>query len=169
MTDERTRRPRITEVKRQLDGSEQRFDCELVHRSAALVIVCYEMRRADQRPDRWLDSYGFFWPRRPYNCYHIVRPQSGEVVLSRFDLLRDVDLGTPGEVGYTDLLLDLRVERDGPRWEDDDELAEAVAAGRVTAAERAHIERVRGVLDRGHGRIIAEVRRTLTSLGRLPR
>ena len=84
-------------------------------------------------------------------------------------MLRDVDLGILGEVGYTDLLLDLRVERDGLRWEDDDELAEAVAAGRVTAAELAHVERARGVLERGHGRIIAEVRRTLTSLGRFSR
>jgi hypothetical protein len=169
VTIERTGRSRITEVKRQLDGTEQRFDCELVHRSASLVVVCYEMRRADDQPDRWLDSYGFFWPRRPYNCYHIVRPASGKVVLSRFDVLRDVDLGILGEVGYTDLLLDLRVERDGLRWEDDDELAEAVAAGRVTAAELAHVERARGVLERGHGRIIAEVRRTLTSLGRFSR
>jgi hypothetical protein len=169
VTNERTSRERIIEVKRQLDGSEQRFDCELVHRSPSLVIVCYEMRRANQPADRWLDSYGFFWPRRPYNCYHIVRPTNGEALLSRFDVLRDVDLATPGEVGYTDLLLDLRVERDGPRWEDDDELAEAVAGGSVTAAELAHVERARGVLDRGHGRIIAEVRRTLTSLGRIAR
>jgi hypothetical protein len=168
VTSERIGGPRITEVKRQLDGTEQRFDCELVHRSSSMVVVCYEMRRADD-PERWLDSYGFFWPRRLYNCYHIVRPASGEVRLSRFDVLRDVDLGTPGEVGYTDLLLDLRVERDGPRWDDDDELEKAVAAGRVTMAEQAHIERARGVLVRGHGRIIAEVRRTLTSLDRIPR
>lgn len=164
MSDEAASRPRITEVKRQLDGSEQRFDCELVHRTPSLVVVCFEMRRPGGR----LDSYGFFWPRRPYNCYHIVRPESGEAVLSRFDVLRDVDLTTPGEAGYTDLLLDLRVERDGPRWEDEDELAEAVADGRVTAAELEHIERARGVLERGHGRIIAEVRRMLRALGRIP-
>ncbi len=164
MSEERASRPRIIEVKRRLDGSEQRFDCELVQHTPSLVVVCFEMRRPGGR----LDSYGFFWPRRPYNCYHIVRPESGEAVLSRFDVLRDVDLRTPGEVGYTDLLLDLRVGRDGPRWEDEDELVAAVADGRVTAPELARIERARRVLERGHGRIIAEVRRTLRALGRLP-
>lgn len=164
MSDERASRPRIIELKRRLDGSEQRFDCEFVQRTPSLVVVCFEM----QRPAGRLDSYGFFWPRRPYNCYHIVRPESGEAVLSRFDVLRDVDVRTPGEVGYTDLLLDLRVGSDGPRWEDEDELAAAVADGRVTASELARIERARGVLDRGHGRIIVEVRRTLRALGRLP-
>ena len=143
MSDERASRPRIVEVKRRLDGSEQRFDCELVQRTPSLVVVCFEM----QRPAGRLDSYGFFWPRRPYNCYHIVRPESGEAVHSRFDVLRDVDVRTPGEVGYTDLLLDLWVGPDGARWEDEDDVAAAVRSGLLSDADRARIERARAVLD----------------------
>ena len=166
----REHEPRIVEVKRRLDGSADRFECELVEHTRWRVMVCFRIPptqffgRAMER----FDSYGLFWRRRPYNCYYIVRPDSGALVLARFDVVRDVELDVPGEVSYSDLLLDLSVRRGVALWEDEDELAEAIAAGLLSDADRVRIERSRAVLERGHRRIAAEVRRLLMGLGRLP-
>lgn len=163
---------RIVEVKRRLDGSEERFDCELVHRTPWLVAVLFQMRPPRYRSE--LDSYGLFWRRRPYNCYYAVRSGHSEAVFTRFDVVRDVDVTEASgaaslEVRYTDLLLDLWVGSDGARWEDEDEVAAAVRDGLLSEADRARIERARAVLDGGgHLRVAAEVRRLLRSLGRLP-
>ncbi len=169
---------RIVEVKRRLDGSEERFECELVHRTPALVVVCLRVEPGafglrSAAAEGTLDSYGLFWRRRPYNCYHMVRPESGDAVITRFDVLRDVEIDVPGEVRYTDLFLDLRIEHGAARretvlWEDEDEVAAAARDGLLSPADRGRIDRARAVLDRGHTRITAEVRRLLRSLGRLP-
>jgi predicted RNA-binding protein associated with RNAse of E/G family len=108
----------------------------------------------------------------------MVRPESGEAVITRFDVVRDVEIDAPGEVRYTDLFLDLRIEHGAARretapwetvsWEDEDEVAAAARAGLLSPADRRRIDRARAVLDRGHARITAEVRRLLRSLGRLP-
>lgn len=160
---------RIIEVKRRLDGSEERFDCELVHRTPWLVVVCFRVERPlSGLSDGPIDSYGCFWRRRPYGCYHMVRPESGEALVTRFDVVRDVLLDGPGEVRWTDLLLDLRVQGGVARWEDEDEVAEAVRDGLLGFADRDRIARARAVLERGHPRVTAEVRRLLRALGRLP-
>ncbi|MSQ36015.1 MAG: DUF402 domain-containing protein [Dehalococcoidia bacterium] len=151
----------IVEVKRRLDGSEARFGCELVARTASALVVRYRFRDAGGP----VDSYGWFWPRRPYLCYYMVRPRTGRLVAVRFDVVRDVELGAPGEVRYRDLLLDLWVRDGVATWEDDDELAAATAAGLLTFADRARIERARRTLARGHVRIAADLRRALVALG----
>jgi hypothetical protein len=71
------------------------------------------------------------------------------------------------EVRYTDLLLDLWVEGGIARWEDEDEVAEAAAAGRLDAADLARIERGRQLLVRRHRAVVGEVRWLLRELGRL--
>lgn len=167
----------IIEVKRHLDGRVQRFACELVHRTPWLVVVRYRVEHPPWGPPEAapLDSYGCFWRRRPYNCYHMVRPADGVEVVSRFDVVRDVRLGgvgaLPGEVSYTDLLLDLRVEPGPPlraRWEDEHEVAAATAVGTLSGDDLARIARARRVLERGHRRVIGELRDLLRELGRLP-
>ena len=166
-------RERIVEVKRRPGGGEQRFDCALVHRTPWLVVVLYRIERVRRGvPVAPLDSYGLFWRRRPYNCYHMVRPGSGEAVLSRFDVVRDIEFDAPGEVRYVDLLLDLRVAHgrggDVARWEDEDEVVAAVRSGLLSTADRVRIDRARAILGRRHARVTAEARRLLRSLGRLP-
>src|SRR6476646_7794274 len=59
----------ITEVKRRLDGTVARFDCELIARTRALVIAVYRFDDPQRGP---IDSYGLFWARLPYLCYHMV-------------------------------------------------------------------------------------------------
>ncbi|MSQ42150.1 MAG: DUF402 domain-containing protein [Dehalococcoidia bacterium] len=159
---------RVVEVKQRLDGRVERFDCELVERDRTRAVILFRIERPvfglREAP---LDSYGVFWRRRPYGCYHIVRPADGSPVVTRFDVVRDVELDAPGEVRYVDLLLDLRVERGAARWEDEAELAAAMRAGRIDASDHARVQRARRVLERGHVRITAEVRRLLRALGRL--
>lgn len=161
----------IIEVKRKLDGSEERFATELVHHSPSLLLVLF---RIDRGPDS-LDSYGCFWPRRPYGCYHIVRPpgapDAGREVLSRFDVLRDVEIDGD-EVRYLDLLLDLVVRVDAAgriktRWEDEDEVVAALASGLLDAAGGAYVAGARRTLERRHRRVVGEIRALLRRLGRI--
>jgi hypothetical protein len=160
------RRPPIVEVKRRLDGREQRFDCELVHRGATQVIVLYRVR--DSGGGRWpapLDSYGCFWPRRTYSCYYMVDPATDRFVLARFDVVRDVEV-LAAEVRYTDLMLDLWVESGGAaRWEDEAEVEDALHAGALTAADGGYIRRARATLEQGHERVLREIRWQLERLG----
>ena len=161
----------ITEVKRKLGGGEERFATELVHRSPSRLLVLYRIERGDDS----LDSYGCFWPRRPYGCYHIVRPpgtpDAGREVLSRFDVLTDLEV-VGDEVRYLDLLLDLLVRvspagRLSVRWEDEDEVEAALASGLLDAAGAAYIERARRTLERRHRRAVGEIRALLRRLGRI--
>jgi hypothetical protein len=157
----------ITEVKRRLDGSEQRFACELVTRTPALVVACY---RFEARAGFFaahtgtVDSYGLFWAGRPYLCYYMVRPTDGALLAARFDVVRDVRLHA-NEVRYTDLLLDLWIEGGVAHWQDEDEVAEAERLRRLAPADGARITRTRDLLARDHNRVVAEARRTLVTAG----
>lgn len=157
----------VTEVKRRLDGSEQRFACELVVQTPALVVARY---RFEARPGFFAthagptDSYGLFWARRLYLCYYMARPADGALLAARFDVLRDMRL-EGGEVRYTDLLLDLWVAEGVARWEDEEDVVEAERAGRLHPADSARIARTRDVLSRSHGRVIAEARQALRAAG----
>ena len=147
---------RIIEVKRRLDGSEQRFACELVRRTSSMVVALYRF----DSPGGPIDSYGCFWARRPYLCYYMVRRDDGREWVTRFDVVRDMRLSAD-EVRYTDLLLDLWVDEDGARWEDEDEVAAAARSGLLAAADLARIDRARVVLTRRQRAVVREVRRTL--------
>ncbi len=152
--------PSVVEVKRRLDGSEQRFDCELIERTASLVIARYRFE-GELGP---IDSYGCFWVRRPYLCYHMVHREDGREWVSRFDVVRDMRLG-PTEVSYTDLLLDLWVDADGARWEDEDEVEVATRAGILSTPDLERIERARDTLARRHRAVVREIRARLGLLG----
>ena len=143
---------RISEVKRKLDGTVQRFDCELITRTPSLVVALY--RFEDRRGP--VDSYGLFWARRPYLCYYLVPQDRGLQPRARFDVIRDMSLGAV-EVSYTDLILDLWVVDGALRWEDEAELNAATRSGLVSTADRADIDRARDILTRGHRRIVREV------------
>jgi predicted RNA-binding protein associated with RNAse of E/G family len=72
----------------------------------------------------------------------------------------------PPEVHYTDLLLDLWVDASGVRWEDDDELADALRAGTLTPSDVVRIEGARELISRRHRAIASEVRALLARLGK---
>jgi hypothetical protein len=155
----------LIEVKRRLAGTELRFECALLARSPRLLVALYRFEGA-RGP---VDSYGLFWPHRPYLCYAMYPVRGGPPVF-RFDVIRGLRVvappGAPLEVRYTDLLLDRWVEEGVPRWEDEDEVEAAVAAGRLLATDLARIDAARLTLERGHARILAEVEREVSSLER---
>jgi hypothetical protein len=161
--------PRVTEVKRHLDGRVGRFECELLARAPSLVVARFPLE-ARYGP---VDSYGFFWPRRSYLVYHLVPREVGEPVRSRFDVLRDmrIDEVSPdsgGEVSYIDLELDLWVTDGVARWEDEEDVTRGAHLGWLPAADLVRIARTRDLLSRRHPQIIREVRRMLAALGVRP-
>ncbi|MXZ62619.1 MAG: DUF402 domain-containing protein [Chloroflexi bacterium] len=160
--------PTVIEVKRHLDGREERFETELVYQARGAVIVRYAR---PESPWGLVDWYGWYWSERSYVCYHMVRaddaPGAGREVVTRFDVARDIEI-TDGEVHFRDLLLDLVVEDGVPHWEDEDEVAEARDSGLLSAADAAYVVRARRTLEQGHRRIVRDIRWLLTRLGRLP-
>lgn len=152
------------EVKRSFDGAhEQRFECELLESNRVRAIVLFRFERDGEA----LESYGFFWVRRAYNCYYAVRAGSEEWVFTRFDVVGDVEIdleATPPEVRYRDLLLDLWVDGTGARWEDAEEVEEAIEAGALSVADARRIASARAVLERGLSRVIAEARGELSRI-----
>ena len=160
--------PTVIEVKRHLDGREERYETEFVYRARGALVVLYRMPESRWGP---VDSYGCYWADRTYVCYHMVRaegsPDAGREVVTRFDVAREIEI-TDAEVRFLDLLLDCWVEDGVPRWEDEDEVAEARTSGLLGPANAAYIERARRTLTQGHGRIVRDIRWLLTRLGRLP-
>lgn len=158
----------VIEVKRHLDGREERFETEFVYRARGALVVLYRMPESPWGP---VDSYGCYWADRTYVCYHMVRPDiapdAGHEVVTRFDVARDIEI-TDDEVRFRDLLLDLVVVDGVPRWEDEDEVTEAVESGLLTRADAAYVVRARRTLEQGHARIVRDIRWLLTRLGRLP-
>jgi hypothetical protein len=160
---------RIIEVKRALDGAhpERRFECELIDASRHRVVVLFRF----ERDGRSIESYGLFWRRRAYDCYYVVPAGGGPPVFVRFDVVRDVEFALdldPPEVRYTDLLLDLWIEDGRARWEDDDEVVAAHAAGVLHASDLRTVEAIRALLDRRWRHVASEVRRLLRGLGAVP-
>lgn len=129
------------ERKRKADGTIHDYETELVHRDKTVVIVKFLMTRAGGPPRLPVSvpagtvSYGFFWPRRPYNVYRWVSPE-GVVLAHRFDAVTDVRI-TDESVDYRDLILDWWALPDDTLLEEDrDELEAAIAAGTISAGDQ---------------------------------
>ena len=155
---------RITEIKHHLDGRVERFDCRLVLRLAHVVVLRFDHPSA-LRPDarsipKGSRTYGFLWRRRPYLLYRIEGPD-GSLIAHRFDVVAAVHLGER-EVSYTDLLLDVWVDAAGKaRVEDEDEVADYIRRGQLSATHRMRIHRTRHLLLRRHAAIAREASRIL--------
>ncbi len=134
----------------------------------ARAVILYRIRRPVRGLPAPLDSYGFFWPRRPYICYRFVRPGDGSEAASRFDAVGRVELvppaaeGEAAEVRFEDLLLDLWVRpgsgpsgRDELLWEDEEELGAALAAGDIAPEAALRARRAGEILQRNQRRLRA--------------
>ena len=175
---------RLIEVKERLDGAEVRFEleCWLVEPE----VVVGRWLAGPENPFGAVEgtySWGIWWPRRPIGVYRIHAP-AGALLWYRLDVVEDVRVvagvagsGASGagmsadmEVRYRDLLLDARIQPAGEvSFEDEDEVAEALLAARLSSTQRWRIDWVRGVLgmrssevrgwaDRAIERAIVEVR-----------
>jgi predicted RNA-binding protein associated with RNAse of E/G family len=153
---------RFVEKKEKPGGKVLEYEVDLVHRSASVAIVRFEMKQGGGPPRLPIEvpagsvSYGYFWPRRPYSLYRWISPE-GDVVAHRFDAVTDVRM-TESEVAYRDLVLDWWVFPDDTLIEEDrDELEELLASGTITPAEAARAnEAARQVFSR-YRHIIDEV------------
>ena len=158
---------RITEVKRHLEGGAHRFDCELALRRPHLVVVLFRHWRARSAGGfsipRGSRTHGFFWRRRPYSLYRIVRPDGG-LIAHRYDIVGDVRLAER-EVSYLDLLLDIWIAPDGTvRFEDEDEVSDHVRRRLISRARAVDIERARALVLRRHATVAREAARLLERL-----
>ncbi|MSQ10736.1 MAG: DUF402 domain-containing protein [Dehalococcoidia bacterium] len=146
----------ITEIKRHLDGREERFDCDLLHRAPGLIVV--EFVPAPDSPffGRMSRSEGYFWAGRPYLMYRIFAVD-GTLAGYRFDACRDVRLGHDF-VEFTDLLLDFRVSSDGVfTVEDEDELEAALALGVLEEADYDLAQLARELVETGFAALLEEI------------
>ena len=154
----------VSEIKRHIDGREERFRLQLVVRRPHLVIGSYEHPRSRRSGGftfgRGSVSYGFFWRRRPYVMYRMLDPR-GRLVANRFDVVAEVRLAER-TVSYTDLLLDAWTTPDGSlRFEDEDEVADAVRQGLLSRTQLDRIEKTKDLLLRRHRAIAREATRLL--------
>ncbi len=155
---------RITEVKRHLDGREERFACDLVLRRPHVAVLRHVSERARYasgfRIPAGSRTLGFFWPRRPYVLYRIEAP-SGALIVHRFDVVEDVRIAG-GEVSYRDLLLDVCVDPAGrAAVDDEDEVADSARRGALSRAQAERIDATRALLLRRHGAIVREAVRLI--------
>ena len=134
------------EVKRALSGEERVYDCEQVAVSARLAVVRFVFAQPLTAGGITFPAggmtLGFFWRDRHYNLYHMLTADGGRIA-DRFDVIDHVRI-RPDGVRYDDLLLDVWRYADGRiAVEDEDEVREAVAAGRLSRERQAIIDRTR--------------------------
>lgn len=140
---------RIVEVKRHLDGREERFVCdvlELIEGERAVVRWRSVLERALEDgplriPPGPLVTLGYFWADRPYLVYRMMRPApDGTLLGHRFDICTDVAIGRE-EIRYLDLLVDVWVDAHGEfHVLDEDELEEARDRGMLSPEQLLLIE-----------------------------
>lgn len=131
---------RYVEKKEKPGGQVLEYEVDLVHRSASVAIVRFEITREVGPPRLPIRvpagsvSYGYFWARRPYSLYRWLSPE-GALLAHRIDAVTNVRI-TETEVAYRDLVLDWWVYPDDELVEEDrDELQELLASGVITPAE----------------------------------
>jgi hypothetical protein len=155
------------ERKRSLAGPERAFECESLLVSPRLAIVRYVFQSPFSEGGNSFEAggytEGFFWRNRNYNLYHILS-KGGQSIADRFDVVDHVSI-QPDGVRYDDLLLDVWLYPDGRAVvEDEDEVAEAIAAGRLSPGRPLIIERTRDLLLRRGRQIVAGAVRELDAL-----
>ena len=107
--------PSCLEIKRKLDGREQRFACELVALTPSRGILRYvtdsERQVASVRLFAGCVTYAVYWPDRPYNVYWWQEP-SGRSLAFYFNISDSTELGREA-FRWRDLALDVLVLPDG--------------------------------------------------------
>lgn len=115
----------ITEIKTTLAGECKTFDCELLTRADAEVVVIYRMPRDVRLEDILLPegtvSLGYFWENRPYNVYHWIDDALATRAL--YFNIADSTRISEDRIDWRDLAVDVLISPDGRcRVLDEDEL-----------------------------------------------
>jgi hypothetical protein len=151
---------KFTEVKRRLDGSEERFPCEPLHVTEDVAVVSFRIPVAVGDVPKGSNTIGWFWRRRSYNLYRFVG-KDGQALLHRFDVLDDVRIAED-EVEYLDLIVDVLVSPTGEvTIEDEEELRAAAGKGLLDEQRVQAIERALTTITRDWRRIVRGALATL--------
>ena len=136
--------PAIEEIKRNLDGTIERFDCHLVHRDPGYVVLCYVSDRpyAVDGADIPAGSLtiGHYRPGSDYVLWQMYTPQA-EPLGCYVHLCGEIRLGDRC-VEWYDMTVDVWLGSDG-RSEilDEDELERSVKAGQISPTEADRVIR----------------------------
>jgi predicted RNA-binding protein associated with RNAse of E/G family len=107
-----SRRPRILEIKRTLDGREKRFDCAVLARTPTHLTVLFVSTEPMDVHGVVLPAgtvtFGHFWTDRPYNVYHWLDPRSGET-LGTYVNVADQTTIDDDVLAWRDLVVDVLV------------------------------------------------------------
>ena len=140
---------RIVEVKRHLDGREERFVCDVLALEPGRRAVVRWQTRLEapledgplRIPPGPLLTLGYFWSDRDYLVYRMMRPDpDGTLWGHRFDICTEVSI-TEREIRYLDLLVDVWVDSQGNFFVlDEDEFKAARAQGLLTPEQLRVVE-----------------------------
>ena len=134
--------PPIEEIKHNLDGTTERFDCHLVHRDPDYVVLCYVSDKpyavaGEDIPAGSL-TIGHYRPGSDYVLWEMYTPQA-EPLGYYVHLCGEIRLGDRC-VEWHDMTIDVWLGSDA-RFEilDEDELERSVEAGQIGPTEADRI------------------------------
>ena len=154
--------PVISETKRNLDGTTQRFDCRLLHRDDEYLVLCYLSDRpyvaaGAALPEGSL-TIGHYWRARDYIVWEMYNPRA-ELQGYYIHICRNVTFDE-NSVEWEDMAVDVWVSANGTSDVlDEDELERAVRAGRVDASEALSVRNSDQELSASASCIVREIRR----------
>jgi hypothetical protein len=146
------------EIKRTMDGGEERFMCDVCSRTENELVVIYRLPSDRDVHGVWLPkgtiTVGSFWKNRPFNLYHWVHPKKG--TLAYYFNVGDVGRWGQDEFEWEDLAVDV-IATPGGRVTvlDEDELP-----ADLEPEKRAYIEAARDEIVNGLPKLIEVAERT---------
>jgi hypothetical protein len=134
--------PRITEIKRNLDGTVERFTCHLLYRDPEYRVICYVSDRAYTVAAAELPAgsltIGHYSRGRGYILWEMYDPR-GNLVGYYVHLSSDLKFGDR-TVEWRDMTVDVWVRSDGDAEVlDEAELHQHVAAGHISSGEASRL------------------------------
>jgi len=158
----------IVEVKRHLDGREERFVCEILALEPGRWAVVRWQAHLEapledgplQIPPGPILTLGYFWSDRNYLVYRMMRPDpDGTLWGHRFDICTEVSI-TEREIRYLDLLVDVWVNPQGDFFVlDEDEFRQARARGLLTPEQLRIVEATLRELRARHREVLSRLPR----------
>lgn len=154
MADPRAALPEILELKRTLDGREERFACRLIEGDRRQVVVLFVAPEAMHVHGVDLPAgtvtFGHFWTDRLYNVYHWLDVR-GQTIGFYFNL-SDGTVIDAGRLEWRDLTLDVLATPGRLEVLDEDELP-----ADLDTATRARIEEAKQSILADPRRLMAEI------------
>lgn len=151
---------KITEIKRHLDGREERFECELVSMQPGEAVIRYFWHRDQSFRDGPIHlpagdtiTWAFYWEGRHFLVYKFMAAD-GTLFGHRFDICEGVKIHSDTII-WGDLVLDLWVDpHNRIHLLDEEEVEICKAKGLLTSPQRKIIEHTKEYLLRNYKRII---------------